>query len=80
MSNAGLALLGIGGLAVLGIALKAKIENLQEQNRVLNSRVISLSFENDNLRNTISRKDSEISKKNNENAKLKEQLAKKGQN
>jgi len=76
MSNGGLALLGIGGLAVIGIALKVKIENLKDQIRVLNSRVISLVNENDDLKSIIRQKDSELSQKDNEIGNLKEQLTK----
>ena len=79
MSNVGLALLGIGGLAVVGIVLKEKIENLQEQNRMLNSRVISLSNKNEDLRKIIRQRDSEISQNKSEIAKLKERLTKKDQ-
>jgi len=77
MSSGGIALLGLGGLAVIGIALKVKIENLKDQIRALNSRVISLVHENDDLRNIIRQKDSELSQKDNEIASLKEQLTKK---
>ena len=73
----GLALLGIGGLAVVGIALKVKIENLKDQIRVLNSRVISLVNEIADLKNIIRQKDSELSQKDNEIVNLKEQLTKK---
>ena len=77
MSSGGLALLGIGGLTVVGIALKVKIENLKDQIRVLNSRVISLVNENDDLKSIIRQKDSELSQKDNEIVNLKEQLTKK---
>ena len=76
MSNGGLALLGGISLLAIGIAAKRKIENLENEIRMLNSRVASLINEGDELKNTISCKDSEISQKNAKIDQLKEQLKK----
>lgn len=69
MSNGALALLG--GVALLAIATKAKqkIENLENQVRLLTSQITSLSNENLNLENIVRQKDHEINR-------LKEQLKK----
>lgn len=60
MSNSALALLGGGVLLAIVIKAKQKIENLENQIRLLSSQVASISHENSNLKNIIRDKDIEI--------------------
>jgi len=77
MSNSAIAVLGGVSLLAIVIAVKIKIENLENENRMLNSHVASLINERDELKITIRHKDSEIARKNTEIDQLKEQLKKK---
>ncbi|WP_042683965.1 hypothetical protein [Candidatus Nitrosotenuis chungbukensis] len=70
MSNNWLALLLVGGVAAGGIALKTKIQSLENQIRKLDLRINELLNENKTLRNTVTEKESIISQKDNKIQKL----------
>jgi len=76
MSNAVLALIGGGAVIAFILSLKAKIEKLENQIRILTSRVSDLVGENTFLQNTVRQKDSVISQKDSEIAELTEQITK----
>lgn len=63
----------VGGVVVLGILakIKAKIDELENQNQILNAKNNDLIQENRGLINTVSRKDVEIKKLQTELEELK---------
>jgi len=72
--SAGAGILGIGALLGIGYLVKKKIENLENEIRILNGRNNALFNENRELQNIIRNKDSELAQKDEEITKLKKEL------
>ncbi|MCV0400159.1 MAG: DUF4349 domain-containing protein [Nitrosarchaeum sp.] len=74
MNNGAIALLGGLGLLAVGVSVKKKIQYLENQIRLLNSRISSLINERDELTKILRNKDSEIAEKNTEISKKNQEI------
>lgn len=68
--SAGAGILGLSALLGIGYLVKKKIENLENDIRILNGRVNALFNEKKELQNIIRNKDSELAQKDEEIANL----------